>query len=50
VFVLATGAYAQAGSIAIPYQKFVLDNGLPLIAHEDRKAPHVLNRLDRAAR
>jgi zinc protease len=27
--------------IDIPYQKFVLDNGLTLIVHEDRKAPIV---------
>ena len=28
-------------NIDIPYQKFVLDNGLTLIVHEDRKAPIV---------
>ncbi|MGK2857320.1 MAG: M16 family metallopeptidase [Thermoanaerobaculia bacterium] len=28
-------------SINIPYQKFVLDNGLTLLVHEDRKAPIV---------
>src|SRR5688500_16805010 len=27
--------------IAIPHQKFVLDNGLTVIVHEDRKAPVV---------
>ena len=27
------------GSIDIPFQKFVLDNGLTLIVHEDHKAP-----------
>lgn len=30
-----------AGSVNIPYQKFVLDNGLTLIVHEDHKAPIV---------
>jgi len=30
-----------AGKIAIPFQKFVLDNGLTLIVHEDHKAPIV---------
>ena len=38
---LATGAYAQTHDIDIPYQKFVLDNGLTLIVHEDHKAPIV---------
>ncbi|HEX2165392.1 MAG TPA: hypothetical protein VHM02_15730, partial [Thermoanaerobaculia bacterium] len=45
---LAPAAAAQppAGAaddlgIDIPYQKFVLDNGLTLIVHEDRKAPIV---------
>jgi zinc protease len=32
---------APALHIEIPYQKFVLDNGLTLIVHEDRKAPIV---------
>ena len=35
---------ARAQGIAtvdIPYQKFVLDNGLTLIVHEDHKAPIV---------
>ncbi|RLA26696.1 MAG: insulinase family protein, partial [Gammaproteobacteria bacterium] len=32
---------ATAGNIEIPYQKFVLDNGLTLIVHEDDKAPIV---------
>ena len=31
---------AQSG-IAIPYQRFVLSNGLTLIVHEDHKAPIV---------
>ena len=30
-----------AGKIDIPFQKFVLENGLTLIVHEDRKAPIV---------
>jgi zinc protease len=38
---LATGASAQIHEIDIPFQKFVLDNGLTLIVHEDRKAPIV---------
>lgn len=32
---------AQAQDIDIPYQKFVLDNGLTVIVHEDHKAPIV---------
>jgi zinc protease len=32
---------AQAAEIDIPYEKFVLDNGLTLIVHEDHKAPIV---------
>jgi len=36
-FALAT----TAADIEIPYQKFVLDNGLTLIVHEDDKAPVV---------
>lgn len=38
---LATGASAQTHDIDIPYQKFVLGNGLTLIVHEDHKAPIV---------
>ena len=34
-------ATAQDLAIDIPYQKFVLPNGLTLIVHEDRKAPIV---------
>ena len=30
-----------AGQIDIPYKKFVLDNGLTLLVHEDHKAPIV---------
>ncbi len=38
---LATGALAQGTNVDIPYQKFVLDNGLTVIVHEDHKAPIV---------
>ena len=38
---LCAGAFAQTASIDIPYQKFVLDNGLTVIVHEDHKAPIV---------
>jgi zinc protease len=41
LFALATGALAIAQDIDIPYQKFVLDNGLIVIVHEDHKAPIV---------
>src|SRR5580692_3999044 len=38
----AMGARAQKdGVVDIPYTKFVLDNGLTLIVHEDHKAPIV---------
>src|SRR5499426_2784214 len=43
----ACGVFAQdrpaqtGGGIDIPFQKFVLDNGLTLIVHEDHKAPIV---------
>jgi zinc protease len=38
---LAVSTLTQAQNIDIPYQKFVLDNGLTLIVHEDHKAPIV---------
>ena len=41
MMMLATSALAQTHDIDIPYQKFVLDNGLILIVHEDHKAPIV---------
>ena len=41
LMVLATGAFAQGTDVDIPYQKFVLDNGLTVIVHEDHKAPIV---------
>jgi zinc protease len=34
-----TEAIEQYSDIDIPYEKFVLDNGLTLIVHEDHKAP-----------
>ena len=36
----ASGGAAEE-EVQIPYEKFVLDNGLTLIVHEDRKAPIV---------
>src|SRR5256885_2384563 len=36
-----SGGYPQSKEIEIPYQKFVMDNGLTLIVHEDHKAPIV---------
>ena len=33
--------YAQVATVDVPYQKFVLKNGLTLIVHEDHKAPIV---------
>jgi len=41
LFILATSGLAGAQDIDIPYQKFVLSNGLTLIVHEDHKAPIV---------
>jgi len=41
-FLLAGGTlYAQVAAIGVPYQKFVLKNGLTLLVHEDHKAPIV---------
>jgi len=37
----AWGTFAQSKDVEIPYKKFVLDNGLTLIVHEDHKAPIV---------
>jgi zinc protease len=37
----AIGVFAQSADVDIPFQKFVLDNGLTLIVHEDHKAPIV---------
>src|SRR5215472_3888651 len=41
LLLMAYGASAQKADIDIPFQKFVLDNGLTLILHEDHKAPIV---------
>ncbi len=41
ISLLAPLAPAQEIQVNIPYQKFVLKNGLTLIVHEDRKAPIV---------
>ncbi|MDZ7342409.1 MAG: insulinase family protein [candidate division KSB1 bacterium] len=41
LFFSQSTALAQAKEIDIPYQKFVLDNGLTVIIHEDHKAPIV---------
>ena len=38
---LCAAAFAQTAGIDIPYQKFVLDNGLTVLVHEDHKAPIV---------
>jgi zinc protease len=38
---LAVTVSAQTADVDIPYQKFVLDNGLTVIVHEDHKAPIV---------
>src|SRR5580658_6981322 len=38
---LCAAAFAQTAGIDIPYKKFVLDNGLTVIVHEDHKAPIV---------
>ncbi len=38
---LSVCAAAQPPRIDIPFEKFVLDNGLTVIVHEDRKAPIV---------
>ncbi|NIN73168.1 MAG: insulinase family protein [Gemmatimonadetes bacterium] len=38
---LALAPAVRAQEIDIPYQRFVLDNGLTLIVHEDHKAPIV---------
>ena len=38
---LCAGAFAQTPGVDIPYKKFVLDNGLTVIVHEDHKAPIV---------
>jgi len=37
----SSSASPAAADVEIPYQKFVLDNGLTLLVHEDHKAPIV---------
>ena len=37
----AGSSTAASDAIDIPYQTFILDNGLTLIVHEDHKAPIV---------
>jgi zinc protease len=39
--VLASAGSAQTNQIDIPFEKFVLNNGLTVIVHEDHKAPIV---------
>ena len=41
LLLLCAAAFAQSAAIDIPYKKFVLDNGLTVIVHEDHKAPIV---------
>ena len=41
VAALVISASAQSKEIDIPYERFVLDNGLTVIVHEDHKAPIV---------
>ena len=41
LFLFCRFASAQGIDIDIPYQKFVLKNGLTVIVHEDHKAPIV---------
>ena len=38
---LAAAPAAYASEIDLPYERFVLDNGLRVVVHEDRKAPLV---------
>jgi zinc protease len=40
-FLVFSAIAARAQEVDIPYQKFVLDNGLTVIVHEDHKAPIV---------
>jgi zinc protease len=41
VLALAASGSAQTKEVDIPYERFVLDNGLTVIVHEDHKAPIV---------
>ncbi len=38
---LSSAVFAKVPDVDIPFEKFVLDNGLRVIVHEDRKAPVV---------
>lgn len=40
-FIVACSGFGQVAAVDIPYQKFVLKNGLTLLVHEDHKAPIV---------
>ena len=40
-FIAISSSQAEDDDLAIPFTRFVLDNGLTLIVHEDRKAPIV---------
>lgn len=39
--IISTQAFAKDANVDIPYTRYVLDNGLRVIVHEDRKAPIV---------
>ena len=41
ILALAMSASTQTKEIDIPFERFVLDNGLTVIVHEDHKAPIV---------
>ena len=41
LYLVSVPANAQEAKIDIPYEKFILDNGLTVLVHEDRKAPIV---------
>jgi zinc protease len=41
ILIAAGSVCAQVSTVDIPYEKFVLDNGLTVIVHEDHKAPIV---------
>jgi zinc protease len=45
VLSFASAALAQDLNPEIPYKKFVLQNGLTLIVHEDHKAPIVAENI-----
>src|SRR5436305_628657 len=41
LLLMCCSSASRADAVEIPFQKFVLDNGLTLIVHEDHKAPLV---------